>query len=98
MVATPHFVVGAFGGGPAGAWKRCERLASNDTCCLSAAADRAAREHEARGLLNLVGLLSHCLRNAVATQDERRQWRREVEEAAERLESLRRAGVSLDLR
>ena len=97
MVATPQFVVGDFGGGPAGAWKRCERVASNDSFRLPAA-DRAAREHEARGLLNLVGLLSHCLRNAVATQDERRQWRREVEEAAERLESLRRAGVSLDLR
>ena len=97
MVATPHFVVGDVGGGPAGAWKRCERPASNDTFRLPAA-DRAAREHEARGLLNLVGLLSHCLRNAIATDDERRQWRREVEEAAERLESLRRAGVSLDLR
>ena len=97
MVATPHFVVGDVGGGPAGLWRRCEHAATDDPCRLPAA-DRAAREHEARGLLNLVGLLSHCLRNAVGTDDERRQWRREVEEAAERLECFRRAGVPLDLR
>jgi hypothetical protein len=57
----------------------------------------AATEHRARGLLNLVSLLSHCLRDAAATEDHRRQWRREIEEAARSLESLHRAGMPLDL-
>ena len=51
-------------------------------------------EHEARGLLNLVALVSRCLADGAATPDERRQWLGELEKANERLEVLYRSGLS----
>lgn len=50
-------------------------------------------ENEARGLLNVIVLVSHCLRIVVGTEDERRQWRAEIAAAAEQLERLRSAGT-----
>lgn len=50
-------------------------------------------EHEARGLLNLVALLSHCLLKTGATDDEKFQWRREVNEAKHRLQQLQELGL-----
>ena len=49
-------------------------------------------EHEVRSLLNLVGLISHCLRTCDATEIERAQWRQEAERANARLARLRAAG------
>jgi len=51
-----------------------------------------AVEHEVRSLLNLIGLVSHCLRVCEATENERAQWRREAERANQRLGRLRAAG------
>lgn len=53
-------------------------------------------EHEARGLLNLVTLLSRCLQggDGGGSADERQAWRTEVAEANERLEGLYAAGLS----
>jgi hypothetical protein len=51
-------------------------------------------EHQARGLLNLVALVSRLLRDGAATPDERRQWLEDLEGANERLEALYRAGLS----
>ena len=51
-----------------------------------------AAEHEVRGLLNLVQLVSYCLRNCAATRLQRAQWRREVEWATRRLRRLHAAG------
>ena len=48
-----------------------------------------ATDHETRGLMNLVTLLSHCLLKSAATEGEKRGWRREVDEAARRLQELR---------
>ena len=50
-------------------------------------------EHEARGLLNAVGLLNRCLAIAVATEFERSEWTREVREAQQRLEELYAEGL-----
>ena len=52
------------------------------------------REHRARGLLNLITLVSRCLRDDAATPDERRQWLEDLECANERLEALYRSGLS----
>src|SRR5688500_2894485 len=51
-------------------------------------------EHQARGLLNLVAMVSRCLQDETATPDERRQWLDEVGHANERLEALYRSGLS----
>lgn len=51
-------------------------------------------EHRARGLLNLVALVSRLLRDEAATADERRQWLEDLDCAKERLEALYRAGLS----
>ena len=56
-----------------------------------------ATEHEARGLQNLVALLSHCLLKTVATDEEKRRWSCEVEEAKQRLGQLRVSGVRPEL-
>ena len=49
-------------------------------------------EHEVRGLLNLVQLVSYCLRNCPATGGQRAQWRREVAWATRRLRRIHVAG------
>ena len=49
-------------------------------------------EHEVRGLLHLVQMISYCQRNCAATESERAQWLREAERANERLRRLRAAG------
>lgn len=51
-------------------------------------------EHQARGLLNLVAMVSRCLQDETATPGERRQWLDEVGHANERLEALYRSGLS----
>ena len=51
-------------------------------------------EHRARGLLNLVAMVSRCLQDETATPDERREWLDEVAYANERLEALYRSGLS----
>ena len=50
-----------------------------------------ALEHQARGLLNLIALVSRCLDDG--TEAERAAWRAQVAEASERLEMLYRAGL-----
>src|SRR4051812_8235456 len=45
-------------------------------------------EHEARGLLNAIGLLNRCLTSVVATEFERQGWSREIRESQQRLEQL----------
>ena len=45
-------------------------------------------EHRARGLLNLVALVSRLLRDGAATPDERRQWLEDLECANERLDRM----------
>ena len=50
-------------------------------------------EHEARGLLNLITLLSRCLRDAGGNAEHAR-WQAEVDEAKARLERLYEAGLS----
>ena len=51
-----------------------------------------AVEHEVRSLLNLAGLISHCLRNCDATEIERAQWQQEAKRANARLARLRALG------
>ena len=53
-----------------------------------------ALEHKARGLLNLVALLTRCAEVDGATDEDRREWRRQIDEANEVLEALYRAGLS----
>ena len=50
-------------------------------------------EHEARGLLNAIGLLQHCLAGVVATEAERQGWTREINEARQQLERLYAEGL-----
>ena len=45
-------------------------------------------DHEARGLLNAVVFVAHCLRIGAGTRDERRMWLTELQGAAERLREL----------
>jgi hypothetical protein len=59
--------------------------------------DRSA-EHEARGLLNAMGLLTRCLAAVPATADERLGWQREICESHERLERLYAAGLDRNFR
>jgi hypothetical protein len=51
-------------------------------------------EHEARGLLNVIMLASHCLRRGTTTDEERRAWRDEIAGAVEQLERLHRQGTA----
>lgn len=53
-----------------------------------------AMEHRARGLLNLVVLLSRCLQSGAASPDEKIQWRLHIDEANEGLRKLYGAGLS----
>src|SRR4051812_34530752 len=50
-------------------------------------------EHEARGLLNAIGLLDRCLATVVATESERLGWSRELRESQQRLEQLYAEGL-----
>jgi hypothetical protein len=50
-------------------------------------------EHEARGLLNAIGLLDRCLASVVATDFEREEWTREIREARHRLDALYAEGL-----
>lgn len=52
-----------------------------------------ALEHEARGLLNLIGLLSKCLGAGWGSQSERLEWRMQVADAELRLDEICQAGV-----
>ena len=52
-----------------------------------------ALEHEARGLLNLIGLLSKCLAAGWGSQSERLEWRVQVADAERRLDEICQAGV-----
>ena len=51
-------------------------------------------EHRARGLLNLIAMVSRCLQDGESTPDERRQWLEELGHANERLEALYSSGLS----
>ena len=51
------------------------------------------REHRARGLLNLITLLTRCLESGGGSQAERLEWRRQTAEAADRLEMLYQSGL-----
>ena len=55
-------------------------------------------EHEARGLLNAIGLLTRCLEVVPSTPDERAEWQREIRDAGERLEQLYAAGLDRNFR
>ena len=55
-------------------------------------------EHEARGLLNAIGLLTRCLEAVPATEDERLGWEREIRSSRERLECLYTAGLDRNFR
>ena len=50
-------------------------------------------EHQARGLLNLVALLSRCVEGGMGSPAERSQWADEVKDAKERLEALYESGL-----
>jgi hypothetical protein len=50
-------------------------------------------EHRARGLLNLIALLSRCLGSGSGSPGERGEWRTEIDEATERLEALYHSGL-----
>ena len=50
-------------------------------------------EHEARGLLNAIGLLDRCLASVVATEFERQEWTREIQASRQRLEELYAEGL-----
>jgi hypothetical protein len=52
------------------------------------------REHAARGLLNLVALLTRCVEGGGGSQAERLEWRRQVADARARLEALYQSGLS----
>ena len=60
----------------------------------AAGRQREALEHKARGLLNLVAMVSRCLEDETATPAEREQWREEIRQAGEKLEALYRGGLS----
>ena len=92
---------------PGGAPKRADKVlavrprdaAPRRDACAPRPADAGMRrldrmEYEARGLLNLVTLLSRCLQDGAVSAAERRGWRAEVWEANERLEALYLAGLS----
>lgn len=55
--------------------------------------DMDRMEHRARGLLNLIALLSRCLAGGSGSPAERGEWRNEIDEASERLEALYDAGL-----
>lgn len=55
--------------------------------------DPLSLQHQARELLNVIGLLSHCLVIRDASADEMRYWRSEVIVAAGRLQGLYAQGL-----
>jgi hypothetical protein len=57
-------------------------------------AEARSVEHEARGLINAIGLLSRCLDRGAGTEMERVSWFRQIPEAEARLEKLYAAGLS----
>jgi hypothetical protein len=57
-------------------------------------AEARSAEHEARGLINVIGLLSRCLDLGRGTEMERLSWVSQVEEAELQLERLYAAGLS----
>lgn len=50
-------------------------------------------DYEVRSLLHLIALASYCLQTCATTDDERAQWRREIERAQGRLEQLAPRGL-----
>lgn len=55
-----------------------------------------AIEHEARGLLNLIGFVDRCLQSSLLSAGDHARWCRDRNQAIERLEVLYRAGLSPD--
>jgi len=51
-------------------------------------------EHKARGLLNLIALVTRCAGAEGATPADRRDWRRQLDDANEQLEAFYLAGLS----
>jgi hypothetical protein len=56
--------------------------------------DADSLEHKARGLLNLIAMVTRCAEGDGATAEDRRDWRRQIERANEQLETLYGAGLS----
>ena len=55
-------------------------------------------EHEARGLLNAIVLLTRCVATVPATEQERAEWGREICWSNEQLERLYAAGLDRNFR
>ena len=53
-------------------------------------------EHRGRELMNLVGMLTHCLRLPDLPDAERRQWPAKINDANRRLQALFDSGLSRD--
>jgi hypothetical protein len=56
--------------------------------------DADALEHKARGLLNLIAVVTRCAQGGGATADERREWQRQIDDATAQLEAFYAAGLS----
>ena len=89
-IAGNEWVERTIGRGPAEYGPGREWPRAAETRYLSPSAESV--EHEVRSLLHLVGLLSYCVLNCTATEDERAHWRRETVRANKRLARLRAAG------
>ena len=63
------------------------------TLSRRARAEQDAKEYEARGLLNLIVLLTRCVEGTTGSVEDKQQWLRDIADARQRIADLYRAGL-----